>query len=438
MMSSLAELLVIVLFFSISSLLVSARKGKTILACFIVFWAFFYDYISFYLKTALGFDIFSIKLFFEILVMTAFVALLLRRKFEIADAIKILVIISMALFAAMVGFFDSLPVRMIYVDFRAIFLPLVLCSLLLSIKYFDVINIRLVFCFGIFMVMLNGMISVWDYATFSGDYESIWRYQSLLQSKLELYQNYNPGQLVYQVIRGDELRSSGFIVSALTASYIYAFCAIFFLYQLLGMRKEFFVFNVVLFFFMLAFIYVTQVRAGFLMVFFSFFVMFFYKFSHCLNLKKITMFLVPSVTFLLMVFYLMTGEGIGIDSSSLGRLVQYNYLALEFNLVGYGLGSFPGMFDSFFIYTLLEMGMLSFLLLYVIYKMLTSAVSHYYRDFVYAQFSTFIFLCTFQHVAGSVYYFFFIFYLMCLSRQAVANTIKNKIVKNESDIAVLV
>lgn len=407
------EVAVALCFLSIVMLLAMGGLARTVLACFIVSWVFFYDYTAYHLENMAGRELFAIKLFFEFLLVVAVFLFVSRLRLNKYDVLKFFVLVVIASYAVVLGLSNGYSVRMAYVDFRAIFLPLLVCVALSSIRFFEAVNGRVVVKFGFLILFINGGFSLWDYVVFDGDYEGFWRYQSLLASKAELYVDHNEGQLIYQMVRDGNLRSSGFLVSALIASYLYAFAAIYLMARLLVRRKEYFFSSFIGFVFLNAFIYITHVRAGFLMVAFAFVVFSFYKMFFLQSVKKITVLILPGAAFLLMLFYLSYGRGVGVDHSSLGRLNQYVFFMGNFSPLGYGLGSFPSMFDSFFVYAFLELGVLSMAIFYLMYRLLAwrgAAHPVWHRDLVNVQFAVFMFLATFQHVAGSAYYFLFLFY----------------------------
>lgn len=413
------EIAIFLSLFSVALLLTLGRRAKTFLACFIVGWIFFYDYINYHLSLKLGFEVISTKLFLEILIIVASLLVVCGVRLRVSDINSICLSLFVVTFVLIVGISNEYSLRMIYVDFRSILLPVLACVILSTTKFFEKINVRVVIGFSLFVLMVNGGLSVWDYMNFDGDYKAYWRYQSLLASKSELYQAYNESQLVYQMVRDENLRSSGFIVSALTASYLYAFAAVSLLWHLLTFKKVSFIGSLFAFLSLLAFIYVTQVRSGFVMVFFGFLMILLYKVVVSDLIKKLYLFIVPGIAFLVMLVYLLHGSGAGIDSSSLGRLDQYQLFITEFVLLGQGLGSFPGMFDSLLVYVFLEAGVVAFLIFYIIFKHLNHGERgrpSKYSDLIYLQMSVFLFLATFQHVAGSAYYFLFIFYLTLIGR----------------------
>lgn len=425
------EIIVLFSFLMISMLMREGALNRTVLACFVVSWAFFYDYFNYHAHNYLNQELYSIKLFFEVLVVTAFLIVMIRGKVKRTDATIMMLLGFTVACTFVIGAANDFSLRMIYVDFRSIFLPLLLCLLFAITGFFEDIDSQVVVRWGIFLLLINGALSVWDYLEFDGNYEDLWRYQSLLQSKAALYRDhFNEDQLVYQLVRDGQLRSSGFLVSALTASYLYAFVAIYFLFRITQIRLSSLAVDLLVFLMFLFFIYVTKVRAGYVMVVFALIMFCVYGVLVKKELKYLAVFLFPLCAFLLLSFYLLYGGGFGIDASSLGRIAQYEVLVDRFKIIGSGLGSFPGMFDSLYIYKLLELGVFSLLVFYVLYKTILDDIRvARYLDLIYVQFSVFLFLATFQHIAGSAYYFFFIFYLM-LFRYG----FKEKMFNSENDL----
>lgn len=422
MIPFLLECFFLLLFALLSSFIMLGRRAKNFLACFIVVWAFFYDYIAYRLYVFLGYELISVKLFFEILLLVTMFFIAYRLKFNKSDFLILLLLSLVAFVGGMIGYLEGYSARAIYIDFRSLFLPLVVCLGLAIVNFYENLNLGLIVKCGLLILLFNGFVSAIDYLTFEGDYKSIWSYQSLLMSKRELYANYDDAQLVYQLVRDGQLRSSGFIVSPLNASFLYAFASIFLLWRLFSLKKKGLLLVLFATMLMLFFIYITQVRSGFLMFVFAILMLSFFNFVKDRNLKRVFVVLIPALAFCVMISYLLFGFGAGIDSSTLGRLSQYELFISEVKLLGHGLGSFTKMFDSMFIYTFLELGVLAVVIFYTMFKMLTLRKVLFfssYSNLVNIYFSVFVFLASFQHVAGSAYYFLFIFYMMMLGRQVI-------------------
>lgn len=374
------EFFFLILFSLLSSLIMFGKRAKNLLACFILVWVFFYDYIVHHLNVFLEYELIVVKLFFEILLLVAFAFIIYRLKFNKSDLMILLLLSCVVLIGGVVGYLEGHSVRMIYIDFRSLFLPLIVFISLSIVKFYDNLNLEMIVKCGLFILILNGCVSAVDYLSFDGDYKSIWRYQSLLMSKQELYANYDE-QLVYQFVRGGQLRSSGFIVSPLNASYLYAFASIYFLWRLCSLQRKGFLKFLFATTLMLFFIYITQVRSGFLMLIFALVMLLFLSFVKDEGLKRASTLLVPMLAFLAIIFYLLIGVGVGIDSSTLGRISQYELFITQMELLGHGLGSYTKMFDSMIIYSFLELGILSLVVFFTMFKMLTLSKIVFYAKY---------------------------------------------------------
>lgn len=71
-----------------------------------------------------------------------------------------------------------------------------------------------------FLVVLNAVKAIYDYYSFNGLVESSWRYDFLIELNLRNNPDYESRMAVYQIVRNDNLRSSGLFVSALEFSFI--------------------------------------------------------------------------------------------------------------------------------------------------------------------------------------------------------------------------
>ena len=266
------------------------------------------------------------------------------------------------------------------------------------------------------LTLFNGVYSIYEYLTFNGNYENIWRYQSLLNSKMEVNSNYNEAQLAYQMVRDDNLRAAGFLVSALIAAYIYGFIAIHLICNILIFKKSKRVFlDGMLLFAYIVFSYITQVRTSFLMVIIA--LLFIYSLKLVKSGKAKQALAIGASVLLVTGLFAFLSSNVGVkDASSLGRIAQYNTFFSNLTLLGGGLGSYPRSFDSFYIYSILELGVFSLLLYFTLFRMSVSRKKPSLEQkrfgiYTLLQFSLFLFVCSFQHISGSMYYFLIVFLL---------------------------
>lgn len=284
------------------------------------------------------------------------------------------------------------------------------------------------------MATLNGVVAVHEYITYTGNYESLWRYQSLLDSKLSINDGYNTGQLIYQIVRDDKLRASGFLVSALIASYIYGFflvkivCDIFIL-----KKKNKIVTNILFFILYLIFSYVTMVRTGILMVGIAIVLIFIFKLIKSDRLRKLSAIAFSLSLVSLLFLYLSSDFDFIKDASSQGRISQYVIFFKDFTPLGHGLGSYPGAFDSFYIYSLLELGFGAIAFIVILISLAISTVASERVESnqlnkrlqlcILVQLVVFLFVCSFQHISGSVYYTLLILYIVYNSKLKYKNNV---------------
>src|SRR5690606_6115085 len=119
----LFELLVVFCFLTVGSLLMQGEGARNLLAVFLIGWSFFYDYISYQLNLLLGIELVSIKFFIELLAAQAFLLILIKGVISKSRLLGIFVLLIVAGAAALIGFSNGHSVKLIYIDFRSIFLP---------------------------------------------------------------------------------------------------------------------------------------------------------------------------------------------------------------------------------------------------------------------------------------------------------------------------
>ena len=187
--------------------------------------------------------------------------------------------------------------------------------------------------------LFNGVYSIYEYVTFNGSYENIWRYQSLLSSKMEVNSDYNEAQLAYQMVRDDNLRAAGFLVSALIAAYIYGFIAIHLICNILIFKKSRRVFlDGMLLVAYIVFSYITQVRTSFLMVGIA--LLFIYSLRLVKSGKAKQAVAIGASVSLVTGLFVFLSSNVGVkDASSLGRIDQYNTFFSNLTLLEIGRAS---------------------------------------------------------------------------------------------------
>lgn len=238
---------------------------------------------------------------------------------------------------------------------RSIFTPLLFYyaireTLTLNKKQFANI-IRFYFMTGVVICAM----AIYQYVTFDGDYTNVWRYDPLLDAKLEQNEFFAERFMQYQIVRNDNLRSSGVFYSALEFSYFAGFFALLsFVYMIKEYRVGFRLMYFMLMVFLIGGCYVSGTRSSFL----------FLGFGSLMSLwVAITRFNSSEVLYGITALACLTTFGFialnpdVMDASVLGRLDQYRYLVNNYSLLGNGYSS--KTFDSFYIYLTNSVGVMA-------------------------------------------------------------------------------
>ncbi|ATM74544.1 hypothetical protein CRN79_01205 [Serratia fonticola] len=427
-MNYLFEALFLMIFIFLALCVQSNRTAvRSILIGVLVVYLFMYDYVNYYLGVISGTEIIIYKLGVEFILLSALFKMFFSRKIS-RPSFKYLMIVSLiVLISAIFGLVGGATAKSVYTDFRDIFSSIFLAILLVITSKNPEAELSVFIKVFFVMATINGVVAVHEYITYTGNYESLWRYQSLLDSKLRVNDSYNTGQLIYQIVRDDNLRASGFLISALIASYVYGFFLVKIICDIIILKKKNnMMFNIFYFLLYLLFSYVTMVRTGVLMVVIAFVIILIFKLISSDKLRKISAIIFSLSLVSLLFLYLSSDFEFSKDASSQGRLLQYITFFNDFTPLGRGLGSYPGAFDSYYIYTLLELGIGAIIFIFVLISLATSvakndeAVSNQMnkrlRLCVLVQLAIFLFVCSFQHIAGSVYYTLLILYIVYNSK----------------------
>ncbi|MEY8251912.1 MAG: hypothetical protein RPR91_05975 [Colwellia sp.] len=312
---------------------------------------------------------------------------------------------------------------------RAIFLPIVLVELILFIGAAEVSSDRFwnrVVFFVIYLSLFNSVYAIFQYITYSGYVFDSWRYDLLLDAREVVggeRGNLNEHFLKYQIERNENLRSSGFMVSALTFGYFTALALVFSLRQLLTtvipIKSLFWLLISIC---LLGGVYVSQVRTALIISALGLGLFFWIGlFKPRPNIILAVSLLSPLVVVAGSLFFASY-----LDPSSQGRIVQYSDLLNNFSPLGYGLGSYLGQFDSYYIHIFMTLGLFAFIPLgYFVIKLkgLISVASYDNDDGllrVVLALSMVLFTVFFvQHIASSLYYFCSILFITGIVRKKI-------------------
>ena len=123
-----------------------------------------------------------------------------------------------------------------------------------------------------------------------------------------------------------------------------------------------------------------------------------------------------------------------LDASSAGRILQYQYLMSNLSILGEGLGANVGKFDSFYIYSFVDLGLMACALLGLFiswFKYFPLRKGRYFtlesKGYPMLQMSYVIFfpVLAVQHVASSLYYFSIVLFasLICKANKVSLQTV---------------
>lgn len=394
------------------------RKSRFLIVALTLVYLLAYDFVFLQLEQALAYNLVASKTFIEVLLAVLLIFLAaqhVKRKTLKRFDLCIYTIFAMLLFIGLAT--SQAGLTMALKDARVILLPLIFSFALAAT--FNKSNTNFKFLIRVYIVATTLIMAFgfYEYLRFDGDYTKTWRYQPLLELKLEQNPNENPSAVEYslrnQFVRKGNLRVASIFISALDYAFFLGFFAVFiFNYFLLNKNPLL----LILFFLSVFAIYTTNVRTGFLILMLGLFLS--YTLSSRIRPLYKASFLVPFLAAAGSLLYIASGGALN-DPSTLGRLSQYKLFLQTFSPIGDGLGSHPAQFDSYYIYTALTFGLASVFLFYFFYmftrrlaklhnRLRRQAGDRYQKLFVrlsltYALVNFYVF--AFQHSAGSVNYF---------------------------------
>jgi hypothetical protein len=334
---------------------------QNILASSILLYLVSYDFLFFHLEDIFDAKLFILKIFFECLILIAFVTYLvyITKFFKFHLSLISLVVVIFCCISY--GFFLNEGIVNIAKEFRMFFLPILFGLVFYCARIFGSINIRkLIFSYISISIMLI-LFGFYEFIVFDGTVDSIWRYDFLLQAKKELKPDYLEHKVIYQVIRDGSIRVSSLFISALDYSFYVAMVGILSFIMIFKLKKIYFI---PLFIAVLFSLYIAQVRTGFILLILG--ILIFFLINSKVKVLYLLSFLVPFIAIIGTLIVMISGSTLN-DTSSLGRLVQYYQLINDFTLLGGGMGRYANEFDSFYIYLFLTYGVFSMLFFYFQY-----------------------------------------------------------------------
>lgn len=302
------------------------------------------------------------------------------------------------------------------------------------ISYFakdPIIQLRVLINTIIFASVANSIYSIIEYVSFTGEYEELWRYKLLFEAKSIANNEFDEHFLQYQLVRGDELRASGFFVSALLSGFFTALAAILITNKIINNRYSFFtVINVILLLIFMISMYVSQVRTSYIIYFLAIISALFFK-KRKFPTYAFVFYLVsvPAFIFFLGLFFKSS-----LDASSAGRIIQYLYLFENFSFLGDGLGGNVGKFDSFYIYSFMDLGVMVGVLLFLFvswfsrFPIKSNAFFSLEKNgfpLIQMAYVSFFPILAVQHIASSLYYFTIVVFASLIYKNYEVNGIHN-------------
>lgn len=419
------SLLLFSLIINILTPVIILSKYKKLTLYFLFIYYFGINYLNYIMGSSQGVENFLIKAYPDVLMLSLMLRLVVVitrgsdgniRKKGVDKFFFVFVIFSLISVAYSVARGNS--ISRIILDWRDTAAPVLIMYLMVRTKVINFSDGDRVLHFIALLVVGNSVMAIIDYYSFNGIAESSWRYNFLIDLNLKTDSDYESRMVVYQIVRNGNLRSSGLFVSALQYSYIAGmFCFYYYLKFLNSLRWLNFVglsISLISMIICLVGVYVSQVRTAFLIIAFN--ILFYHL---CLSYKnnfsfkpKLTIFLAAIGS--LGMFYAIYYLGESADASSYGRLAQYAIMITEFEPLGAGLGAYKGLFDSFYVYIILTIGIPALYFIYYFNKKYISIFSvknieidKSYIPFIGVCFTAFpvmMLAMSFQHVAGSIYY----------------------------------
>jgi hypothetical protein len=419
------EILLVTVYAALALTIFGGRGMLAVLA--LVAYLVVYDYAFLNLEAALGRPVIAAKTFSEVLLVAAAVtvfAIQIRRRswrrldFVVIGALAVVTV------TGLVG--ARAEVVAALEDYRVLMAPLVLAALLslaVQAQPHDARNLRrTLLALGVATILLAS----YQYLTFDGDLEAVWRHDFLLALNLKQDPDYPIRMLQYQIVRDGALRASSVFISAIDFSIFAASIGVLAFVNLVVRRRWS---SGLLTALAVVGVLVSQVRIGFIVLGMGAFLTL--AFGSRSRLVRTAALLSPLLAIAAIFAYIVLGGGLN-DPSTLGRLPQYTYLLREFSATGSGFGSYRGRFDSYFIYAGLTLGAGVLLLALAIAwigarlervdRLLTVARAHpehrVLARFALVQLLASVVVFSVHHTAGSVSYFLVFLLAMLASRLA--------------------
>jgi len=391
---------------------------QNILASSILLYLISYDFLFFNLEDIFNTKLFIFKTYFELIGLSMLTAYF----FYVTKFFKfhktIVIVLGFVFFSIVYSMILNKDIVAIVKDFRLFFLPILISLFFYYLKIFQLINIRRLIIFYIFISIMLILYGFYEYIVFDGTVDSIWRYEFLLQAKKDLNPDYLDHRVLYQVLRDGSIRVASIFISALDYSFYLATFGILIFIMILKLRNIYFI---PLFIIILFSLYISQVRTGFILLFLG--IVIYFLINSKIKIIYLLSFCVPVIAIIGTFLVMLTGNSLN-DTSTLARLVQHYQLINEFTVFGSGMGKYAFSFDSLYIYVFLTYGVFSILFFYIQYWIINKLIIvnnnirkiNFNRyEIVLVQFMIVyhlvsLYLFAFQHTLGSPTFFILYFF----------------------------
>ncbi|MBN3810659.1 hypothetical protein [Paraburkholderia sp. Ac-20347] len=290
------------------------------------------------------------------------------RAARITIAIGVLSAIGIAVGMSRGGIVESIQ------QWRRYFVPILLATLLASPRLAQRVDIRTLTRVLLSIACVMAVYAIYEYLTFDGDFTRLWYYSFVAQAKEGI--DTDAHLLQYQFMRGDQLRASGFFISAIEYSLFNALALTISIISLVRQRR----FSAKVIFSAITLLLaagevVANVRIGWvacLLALFSAAQLHFFK-TRSLPRLALAPILILLASFTLIIF----NKG-DLDASSVGRLAQYASVPSTFQIQGYGLGAIENngatYKDSWYISVLMVFGVAAVGYLWLMFAPLSEAL----------------------------------------------------------------
>lgn len=261
-------------------------------------------------------------------------------------------------------------------QWRRYFVPILLAVLLTSSGLARRASARTLMRLLLSMACVMSVYAIYENLTFSGDFTKLWYYDFVAQAKESI--NTDTHLLQYQFMRGDELRATGFFISAIEYSLFNALALTYAVISIYTSRS----FSGRLHFSLISILLaggeiVANVRIGWIVFAVALLCATQVHFFGTRSFRKLA---IAPVVILLLSFALIIVSKADLDASSVGRLAQYASVPSAFRPEGYGLGAITNngetYKDSWYISVLMVFGIASIGYAWLMFSPLIDALAH--------------------------------------------------------------